>query len=729
MLVFAPPSPPTSFVGSPASGGGAALVNWTPPTNNGGKNIVEYAIRCAGFKTLAEAQKYIPTPQNITPFELSRRRFNNTNNINSFTVSNLTNGLYYALTIRAFNVFGSEKYNIPDGSSVWSNKIIIRPTSVPGSPTNMQITGLGNSSVSISWTAPTNTGGLNIPILYYLIQYNDGSNWITYASITSNTSMTVENLTVGQSYVFRVAAVNNIGTSSYSDNSIPVVPGSPPPDAPSNVQGVSKNKSVLLSWDAPVNTGGLPILNYTIQQSSNNGASWSLSNNGSAVASNSVLITGLTNGTSYKFRVSATNLIGSSPYSSASSSVTPQPTVPQKPTNLKAEPLDSKAVLNWKQPSDNGGSTIISYKIQKSTNSGSIWTDVATINSDKISYIVDNLTNNTSYIFKVAAINSVGTGPYSDNSNVVTPKTPPILFDNSQLDEILQFHADYNNITAISPWKEYILEATNRLSKYIKYDDTVVQAIRNFYGAEWSGAFPIYIDFHYEEDGPFVAYAGIDSFAQVYGLPGVKANTISYVMGVNTFYQNRYNHSNWVDIFAHELCHALGLGVYWNYEYSTLSGGVRPINHLLNGTAYSQTQTAYNSITGLSRTKTPLENRGAAQGNITTVDSHWEDGLRLQQSTEPFYYGVWDELMIGYAPEPNEKRVLSRLTLKHLVDLGYTEINPGASEGDPEVNSTRIYDVDHTQSRMRMNCMCKETNLPIPKNLGTININTGETIV
>ena len=706
VLVFSLPSPPLNFKG--IFGNNSASVNWTPPVDNGGKDIVEYAIQCAAFSTLQQAKDFNPgQTTSPKPLSVTNFKFNNINNMTSVVVPNLTNGLFYSLRIRAFNIPGIAGI-AGVVSSLFSNKIIIRPRTIPEKPTNLQIIGLGNASVSLSWDAPTNTGGIEIPLLYYTIQYNNGNNWITYDSVVSNTSITINDLTIGQPYIFRVAVSNNVGISQYSDNSITVVPGSPPPDAPTNIQGVAKNKSVLLSWNAPSDTGGLPILNYTIQQSVDNGSTWSLYAGGST-ATNSILITGLTNNLQYKFRVSATNVVGTGPYSTASSAITPQATVPQKPTLLKAVASDSKAILNWQSPSDDGGSVIISYKIQKSSNSGSTWTDVVTINSSNISYTINNLINDTTYIFKVAAINAIGTGAYSDNSNAVTPIAPQILFDNSQLDDILQFNIDIGAIQSKSPWKEYILEASNRLSKYIKYKNSVVQAIRNRGGgwSSWNGAYPSSINWYYEENGPWVASCGLEDFnTDTYGLPGVQANTIRYFLEINTFYQNYFDHSNWVDIITHELCHGLGLGIYWNYnQYPNVQGSVKPINNLLDGTAYTQTQAAYNAITGLVRYKVPLESKGVS---LQTASAHWEDEPRVSSAVS--YYGVWDELMIGYAPRPGEKHILSRLTLKHLVDLGYEEINPGASEGDPEVNTNRTYNIDNNLPRIRMNCACHPIN-------------------
>jgi hypothetical protein len=69
----------------------------------------------------------------------------------------------------------------------------------------------------VSWTAPANGGS---PITGYAIQYttNGGA---TYTTVTANTGSTavshaVTALTAGTSYRFRVAAINAIGTSTYS---------------------------------------------------------------------------------------------------------------------------------------------------------------------------------------------------------------------------------------------------------------------------------------------------------------------------------------------------------------------------------------------------------------------------------------------------------------------------------------------------------------------------------
>jgi hypothetical protein len=85
---------------------------------------------------------------------------------------------------------------------------------VPAAPTGISGTpGVGN--VALSWTAPTNTGGVSLTD--YVVQYStDQTNWTTFADGTSTaTTATVTGLTGGTNYYFRVAAVNSVGTGAY----------------------------------------------------------------------------------------------------------------------------------------------------------------------------------------------------------------------------------------------------------------------------------------------------------------------------------------------------------------------------------------------------------------------------------------------------------------------------------------------------------------------------------
>jgi hypothetical protein len=104
----------------------------------------------------------------------------------------------------------------------------LRALFTPGAPTGVTPTG-GNAQVSLAWTAPTVLS--QTPITDYTIQFssNSGSTWTTFArgAASSATSATVTGLSNGTAYVFRVAAVNAVGTGSYSAASSSVTPSVP----------------------------------------------------------------------------------------------------------------------------------------------------------------------------------------------------------------------------------------------------------------------------------------------------------------------------------------------------------------------------------------------------------------------------------------------------------------------------------------------------------------------
>ena len=84
----------------------------------------------------------------------------------------------------------------------------------PGATTGLSAA-RGDRRVTLSWTAPSSGGAA---ITDYVVQYQLGAgSWQTFSDGTSTaTSAVVDNLTNGQAYSFRVAAVNSFGTGSYA---------------------------------------------------------------------------------------------------------------------------------------------------------------------------------------------------------------------------------------------------------------------------------------------------------------------------------------------------------------------------------------------------------------------------------------------------------------------------------------------------------------------------------
>ena len=130
-----------------------------------------------------------------------------------------------------------------------------------------------------------------------------------------------------------------------------------------------------------------------------------------------VTVPGLTNGTAYTFKVTATNGVGTSAASAASNSVTPA-TVSGAPTIGSATAGNANASVTFTAPSSDGGSAITSYTVT-STPGG------ITASGSTSPVTVPGLTNGTAYTFKVTATNGVGTSAASAASNSVTPAFVP----------------------------------------------------------------------------------------------------------------------------------------------------------------------------------------------------------------------------------------------------------------------------------------------------------------
>ncbi|MHA7221961.1 peroxidase family protein [Arthrobacter sp. RHLT1-20] len=135
----------------------------------------------------------------------------------------------------------------------------------------------------------------------------------------------------------------------------------------------------------------------------------------------SLVVTGLSNGSAFRFQVQATSALGDSPFSAISNAVTPAPvlTAPGAPTIGTATAGDASATLTWTAPASDGGSVITGYTVQAFAGATLARTQAVTGNVGTV--LVTGLTNGTAYTFDVAAINAVGTGAASARSAAVTP--------------------------------------------------------------------------------------------------------------------------------------------------------------------------------------------------------------------------------------------------------------------------------------------------------------------
>ena len=292
------------------------------------------------------------------------------------TISGLTGGTSYTVTVVA---------NGPGGDSAASAASSPVTPGPAGAPTNVNATA-GNQKITVSWSAPVNTGA---GIDHYLATASPGGQTCATADNTTFTC-DITGLTAGTSYTVSVVAVGGSGTgTSAASGTASAVPG--PPGTPTAVSAVAGNTQATVSWTAPA--GGGAIASYTVTGSPG-GTCTTLDG-----STTSCIVTGLSNGTAYTFTVRANGVgaTGNSTASSASTAVTPG-MAPGAPTAVVASAGTGQVTVSWQAPG-NAGDGISGYTVTASPGGATCQTNDAAA----LSCAVTGLTAGTQYTFTVVA--------------------------------------------------------------------------------------------------------------------------------------------------------------------------------------------------------------------------------------------------------------------------------------------------------------------------------------
>ncbi|MGX5696211.1 Ig-like domain-containing protein [Agromyces soli] len=183
------------------------------------------------------------------------------------------------------------------------------------------------------------------------------------------------------------------------------------PDAPGAPTIVaSGSQQATVKWNAPADNNSA-ITGYTLTWTGGGQKNFT-----AAAAGTNQTITGLTNGQSYTFQVSATNKIGQGAASGSSASVTPwgTPTAPQNVRITKSGTAPADLSASWSVPADTGGGGVTyEYRLN-----GSGWTATSARSA------TFNNKGAGTYTFEVRAKNGGGlTGPAG--ADAVTVSNPP----------------------------------------------------------------------------------------------------------------------------------------------------------------------------------------------------------------------------------------------------------------------------------------------------------------
>jgi fibronectin type 3 domain-containing protein len=270
-------------------------------------------------------------------------------------------------------------------------------TTAPAAPSGLQATA-GNAQVGLTWNASTGATGYNVK------RATVSGGPYTQVALPATNSYTDIGLANGTAYYYVVSAFNTAGQSANSpqDSATPTAPAAPPA-APAELQATAGNTQVSLTW-----TASAGATSYHVKRSTTSGGPYTQV---AAPTTTSDTDTGLTNGTTYFYVVSALNTAGESANSSqVSASPTAPVTPPAAPAGLQATAGSAQISLTW---TASAGAT--SYHVKRSTTSGGPYTQVAapTTTSDTDT----SLTNETTYFYVVSALNTAGESAHSSQAS------------------------------------------------------------------------------------------------------------------------------------------------------------------------------------------------------------------------------------------------------------------------------------------------------------------------
>ncbi|MFM7248631.1 MAG: ELWxxDGT repeat protein [Planctomycetaceae bacterium] len=388
------PGAPRGVTAVPSSG--QVTVSWTAPASDGNSSLVDYRLERSSDGGL--------TWQAVA---------DGVSTATTATVTGLVNGSSYLFRVAAVNAVGTGPATATAAAAV--------PSKPAGAPSLVRAV-RGDGQVTLSWKAPLSTGGS--PIVDYQVQSSTdgGASWTTVADgVSAALSTTVTGLANGVARSFRVAAVNSVGAGAMSLRTPPVIPAGRA-SAPADLVAVRGNRSVTLSWTAPV-SNGLPITDYVVQASTDGGTTWKTAPDRVSPLP-SARIAGLANGTPYAFRVTAITGVGAGFAGAASAPVVPA-TLAGVPLALVGTRGDGRVTLAWRAPVSSGGLPITDYVVERSGDNGKTWSVVEDAVSATPAATVTGLVNGTPSVFRVAAVNEVGVGPFTPKTAIVVPATTP----------------------------------------------------------------------------------------------------------------------------------------------------------------------------------------------------------------------------------------------------------------------------------------------------------------
>lgn len=421
------PGAPTNLTAAP--GNNSATISFLPPSNNGGAAITNYKYQLNDGSWISKT----PASSNAT-----------------VSLSNLINGKYYSIKVKAVNAAG-------DGPE--SEALQFVPYTTPSAPTIIKAHGTPNR-IQLIFTPPANDGGTFITGYEYSV--DGGATFAKALAVNSGSApedlpdtpyISLEGLINGNTYNIILRALNHAGWGTNSNMRAGKPVGAPP--APRITSASGTPTGAVIAFSPPATTGGAPITNYAYTATQEGGIDlWYPLN--PARTTSPLTIENLTLGELFYVKISAISSYGRG---TASAAVSVVPGTPSAPAITKISTSDETLEVYFTPPTTNGASPVTNYLY--SVDSGATYISSETTVSP---IVIKNLTNGTSYNVRIVSENSVGR---SSPSVMVTatptnlPSAPSITAASSQIDSLLVYFNPPTNTagTAIVDYRYTVNDA------------------------------------------------------------------------------------------------------------------------------------------------------------------------------------------------------------------------------------------------------------------------------
>ena len=303
------------------------------------------------------------------------------------------------------------------GASVPSNILrVTTPAVAPSTPTEFKGEVLSDGRVSLSWSASTDDGGSEIT--GYRVEVLRSGVW---GSVSTQRTLTLVSqvLRKGESADFRVVAINRAGISVAS----PAVTLSRSTSVPSDVVSMSatvRDGVVSLTWSAPADNGGSPILRYQVEAKS--GSDWRVV--GESATATNFRLEGLSPGEAVTLRVRAVTEVGSSAAGFERLVRIPF-LVSSAPVSFSVTLDVTRLKFGWLPPEATGGSPVTFYIVTASTNGG-VFRTVANVRGTERIAFASLPTPGVTTVYRIQAVTSgAGNGLFSEVVSFDMPAIAP----------------------------------------------------------------------------------------------------------------------------------------------------------------------------------------------------------------------------------------------------------------------------------------------------------------